>query len=123
MNNQNKHEESNIHLLRYLEKKQEVSQRDMAKHLGISLGKVNFILKALLQKGIIKARNFKNNKNKSAYAYYLTRKGISEKARLMISFFDRKSTEYDKLKRELIELEKEVKVAKDKLSDQINEDE
>ena len=74
MTDQNKHEESNIHLLRYLEKKQEVSQRDMAKHLGISLGKVNFILKALLQKGIIKARNFKNNKNKSAYAYYLTRK-------------------------------------------------
>ena len=66
---------------------------------------------------------FKNNKNKSAYAYYLTRKGISEKARLMISFFDRKSSEYDNLKRELIELEKEVKVAKDKLSDQINEDE
>ena len=50
MTDQNKHEESNIHLLRYLEKKQEVSQRDMAKHLGISLGKVNFILKALLQK-------------------------------------------------------------------------
>ena len=122
MSDQNKHEDSDIHLLRYLEKKQEVSQRDMAKHLGISLGKVNFILNALLEKGMVKARNFKNNKNKSAYAYYLTRKGIYEKARLMVAFFNRKSKEYDNLKRELIEIEKELKNSEANITESENND-
>ena len=60
-----------LNILRHLESEQKVSQRDLSNSLGISLGKVNFIIRALINKGIIKAKNFKNNKNKRAYAYYL----------------------------------------------------
>jgi len=117
VNNQSdKNQDNNIHMLRYLEKKQEVSQRDIAQHLGISLGKVNYILNALVEKGIIKAKNFKNNKNKRAYAYFLTSEGIKEKAKMTLGFFKRKSDEYDKLKIELIMLEKEVEASKATLS-------
>lgn len=117
MNNQSdKNQDNNIHMLRYLEKKQEVSQRDIAQHLGISLGKVNYILNALVEKGIIKAKNFKNNKNKRAYAYFLTSEGIKEKAKMTLGFFKRKNDEYDKLKIELIMLEKEVEASKATLS-------
>ena len=117
MNNQSdKNQDNNIHMLRYLEKKQEVSQRDIAQHLGISLGKVNYILNAFVEKGIIKAKNFKNNKNKRAYAYFLTSEGIKEKAKMTLGFFKRKNDEYDKLKIELIMLEKEVEASKATLS-------
>ncbi len=104
-----KNQENDMHMLRYLEKKQEVSQREIAQHLGISLGKVNYILNAFVEKGIVKAKNFKNNKNKRAYAYYLTSEGIKEKAKMTLGFFKRKNDEYDKLKAELRLLEKEVK--------------
>lgn len=117
MNNQSdKNQDNNIHMLRYLEQKQEVSQRDIAQHLGISLGKVNYILNAFVEKGIIKAKNFKNNKNKRAYAYFLTSEGIKEKAKMTLGFFKRKNDEYDKLKIELIMLEKEVEASKATLS-------
>ncbi len=97
-----------LNVLRHLESEQKVSQRDLSNTLGISLGKVNFIIRALIDKGIIKAENFKNNKNKRAYAYYLTREGIEEKSRLTIKFFQRKMSEYDDLKRELKLLEAEI---------------
>ena len=97
-----------LNVLRHLETEQKVSQRDLSNSLGISLGKVNFILRALIDKGIIKAKNFKNNKNKRAYAYYLTREGIEEKSKLTIKFFQRKMSEYDDLKRELKALEAEI---------------
>lgn len=117
MNNQSdKNQDNNIHMLRYLEQKQEVSQRDIAQHLGISLGKVNYILNAFVEKGIVKAKNFKNNKNKRAYAYFLTPEGIKEKAKMTLGFFKRKNDEYDKLKIELIMLEKEVEASKATLS-------
>ena len=104
-----------LNVLRHLESEQKVSQRDLSNSLGISLGKVNFIIRALIDKGIIKAQNFKNNKNKRAYAYYLTREGIEEKSRLTIKFFQRKMSEYDNLKRELKALEAEIeKNKKDK---------
>tara|TARA_B000000609_G_C23845736_1_gene175266 strand:- start:36 stop:413 length:378 start_codon:yes stop_codon:yes gene_type:complete len=96
-------------VMKYLDNTQKTSQRELSQSLNISLGKINYILKALINKGIVKARNFKNSKNKRAYAYYLTSKGIQEKTRMTISFFNRKSQEYDKLKKELIELEKEIK--------------
>ena len=111
-----KNQENNMHMLRYLEKKQEVSQREIAQHLGISLGKVNYILNAFVEKGIVKAKNFKNNKNKRAYAYYLTSEGIKEKAKMTLGFFKRKNDEYDKLKVELRLLEKEVKNSKETLA-------
>ena len=117
MNNQSdKNQDNNIHMLMYLEQKQEVSQRDIAQHLGISLGKVNYILNAFVEKGIVKAKNFKNNKNKRAYAYFLTPEGIKEKAKMTLGFFKRKNDEYDKLKIELIMLEKEVEASKATLS-------
>jgi len=97
-----------LNVLRHLESEQKVSQRDLSNTLGISLGKVNFIIRALIDKGIIKAENFKNNKNKRAYAYYLTREGLEEKSRLTIKFFQRKMSEYDDLKRELKLLEAEI---------------
>ena len=96
-------------VMRHINDTKKISQREISQSLNISLGKVNYILKALINKGIIKARNFTNSKNKRAYAYYLTPKGLQEKARLTVSFFDRKSKEYDKLKTELRELEKEIK--------------
>ena len=111
-NQSNKNKDDDIYMLRYLEKKQEVSQREIAQHLGISLGKVNFILNALVAKGIIKAKNFKNNKNKRAYAYFLTSEGIKEKAKMTLGFFKRKNNEYDNLKIELRLLEKEVETSK-----------
>ena len=97
-------------VMKYINDTQKISQRELSQSLNISLGKVNYILRALINKGIVKARNFTNSKNKRAYAYYLTSKGLHEKAKLTVSFFDRKSREYDKLKAELRELEKEIKV-------------
>ena len=77
-NKQTDHE-SNLAVMRYLENKNAIGQRELSQNLGISLGKINFILKALIEKGIVKSRNFKNNKNKSAYAYYLTPEGLRKR--------------------------------------------
>ena len=108
LENDNKLTSDDLNILRHLESEQKVSHRDLSNSLGISLGKVNFIIRALIDKGIIKAKNFKNNKNKRAYAYYLTREGIEEKSRLTIKFFQRKMNEYDNLKRELKNLQAEI---------------
>ena len=108
LENSNKLTSDDLNVLRHLESEQKVSQRDLSNSLGISLGKVNFIIRALIDKGIIKAQNFKNNKNKRAYAYYLTREGIEEKSRLTIKFFQRKMNEYDNLKSELKALQAEI---------------
>ena len=108
-NDSSKINDQDYMVMRHINDTKKISQRELSQSLNISLGKVNYILKALINKGIIKARNFTNSKNKRAYAYYLTPKGLQEKARLTVSFFDRKSKEYDKLKTELRELEKEIK--------------
>lgn len=110
--NKNTSNEYDFFVLKALNDTQKISQRQLSQSLNISLGKINYILKALIDKGAVKARNFKNNKNKRAYAYYLTVKGLEEKARLTMSFFKRKSTEYDRLKNELIELEKDIEDTK-----------
>ena len=106
--NKQKDNESNLAVMRYLENKDAIGQRELSQNLGISLGKINFILKALIKKGIVKARNFKNNKNKSAYAYYLTPEGFNEKARMTVNFFKRKNDEYNQLKTELDQLKHEI---------------
>ena len=100
--------DTDLTVLRYLENKQTISQRELSQDLGISLGKINFILKALIQKGVVKAKNFRNNKNKVVYAYYLTPDGFNEKAKLTINFFKRKNMEYNKLKKELQLLKNEI---------------
>ena len=99
-------------VMKYINNTQKISQRELSQSLNISLGKVNYIIKALINKGIVKARNFTNSQNKRAYAYYLTSKGLQEKEKLTVSFFERKSKEYDKLKAELRELEEEIKNTK-----------
>ena len=88
-------------LLRKIDNRKNLSQRELAKNLGFSLGKLNYCLKALKEKGLIKLKNFKNNKRKLNYIYILTPKGISEKTKLTINFMERKMKEYDELKREL----------------------
>ena len=103
-----KNSDTDLAVLRYLENKQTISQREISQDLGISLGKINFILKALIKKGIVKAKNFKNNNNKSVYAYYLTADGFNEKAKLTLEFFKRKNTEYNELKKELKDLQQEI---------------
>tara|TARA_B100000963_G_C22237415_1_gene498489 strand:+ start:91 stop:414 length:324 start_codon:yes stop_codon:yes gene_type:complete len=91
-----------FYLLRKIKDQPSSSQRDLAKKLGISLGKVNYILNALKSKGLVKVRNFKNNPNKINYIYILTPKGIAEKTKLTINFMKRKMKEHDELKRELL---------------------
>tara|TARA_Y100001970_G_scaffold189860_1_gene230810 strand:+ start:914 stop:1231 length:318 start_codon:yes stop_codon:yes gene_type:complete len=102
MNNKKKY--SNIdefNLMRKLKKNPNSTQRELADDLGFSLGKLNYCLKALKKKGLIKINNFKNNENKINYLYILTPKGISAKARLTINFMKQKMREYDELKREI----------------------
>ncbi len=90
-----------LDILRKIYSKNELSQRKLAKDLNFSLGKLNYCLKSLKKKGLIKIQNFKDNKNKINYIYKLTPKGISQKTKLTISFMKRKMKEYDELKSEL----------------------
>jgi EPS-associated MarR family transcriptional regulator len=91
-------------VLRKIQKRPNSSQRELAKQLGFSLGKLNYCLKALKLKGLVKINNFKNQKNKLKYVQYvLTPKGISERTRLTINFMKKKMDEYDQLKKELKE--------------------
>ena len=85
-------------VLRKLKDKPNSSQRKLGKDLGFSLGKLNYCLKALQQKGLIKVDNFRNNPNKLNYIYVLTPKGIAEKTKLTINFMKRKMKEYNELK-------------------------
>ena len=97
-----------LKLLREIEQTSETTQRELSSSLGISLGKVNFLLKALIHKGHIKVDNFKKSNNKSAYLYYLTPKGAEEKARISYRFLWRKIKEYEELEQEIRRLEQEV---------------
>ena len=90
-----------FNILRKIKNKPNSSQRQMAKELGFSLGKLNYCLRALISKGLIKINNFKTNKNKIRYVYILTPKGISTKTKLTINFMKRKMNEYDELKKEI----------------------
>ncbi len=88
-------------LLRKIEAKPKATQRELANNLGFSLGKLNYCIKALKAKGLIKLKNFKNNKNKINYLYILTPKGISTKTKLTIRFMKKKMIEYEELKKEI----------------------
>ena len=96
-----------LDLLRELESNPECTQRELSQEMGVSLGKVNYCIRKLTEKGLIKITNFKQNQNKIGYVYLLTPKGIDEKARLTISFLKRKITEYEILKKEINELQLE----------------
>tara|TARA_B100001564_G_C20394217_1_gene558174 strand:- start:63 stop:371 length:309 start_codon:yes stop_codon:yes gene_type:complete len=93
--------QDHLDLLRKISKKPKVSQRTLANELGFSLGKLNYCLNALKKKGLVKIKNFKNNKNKIYYIYILTPKGIAKKSLLTVNFMRRKMKEYEELKKEL----------------------
>jgi len=96
-----KNNQDHFEVLRKLQKKPDSTQRELAEELGFSLGKLNYCIKALKSKGLLKIRNFKKNPDKINYIYNLTPKGISEKTKLTINFMKRKMQEYDELKKEL----------------------
>ena len=96
-----------LDLLRRLESNPEYTQRDLSQEMGVSLGKVNYCMKKLTEKGLIKLTNFTHNSNKMGYAYLLTPSGIEEKSRLIFSFLKRKVIEYEILKIEINELKLE----------------
>ena len=96
-----KNNQDHFEVLRKLQKKPDSTQRELAEELGFSLGKLNYCLKALKSKGLLKIKNFKKNPHKINYIYTLTPKGISEKTKLTINFMKRKMQEYDELKSEL----------------------
>ena len=93
--------QDHFNVLRKINSKPKSTQRELAEELGFSLGKLNYCLKALKIKGLIKIRNFTKNPKKINYIYVLTPKGIVEKTKLTINFMKRKIEEYDELKREL----------------------
>lgn len=95
--------------LQILEVEPQLTQRELAKRLGISLGAVNYCLKALIYIGHIKIDNFKNNPNKLVYFYLLTPKGVAEKTNLMAGFLKRKMVEYHALKKEINQLQSVLK--------------
>jgi len=101
-------DEVKYRLLKLLEQDPNLSQRAISREMGISLGKVNYCLHAMIDKGIIKAKNFYKSKNKTAYTYFLTPKGIDEKSRITLKFLQIKLNEYENLKTEIEEIRKEA---------------
>jgi EPS-associated MarR family transcriptional regulator len=98
-------------LLKLLAEEPQISQRDLAGRLGISVGKTNYCLSALVDKGLVKINNFRRANNKLAYAYLLTPRGIEEKARVTVSFLQRKMREYAELSEEIEALRRETRVS------------
>ena len=93
--------QDHFEILRKIEKKPNSTQRELANELGFSLGKLNYCIKALQNKGLVKIENFKKNPNKMNYFYVLTPAGITTKTKLTINFMKKKMKEYDELKKEL----------------------
>ncbi len=106
-------DETHYKFLRRLEANPNTSQRELAKALGISLGKTNFCLKAIIDKGWVKARNFRRSDNKLAYIYILTPNGLRAKTKLTASYLKRKLQEYDALHREIEQLQREAALSSD----------
>ncbi len=102
-------ETTHYSLLKTLEENPSLSQRDLAKRLGISLGKVNFCLNALVEKGSLKIKNFQNSDNKRGYAYLLTPRGVEQKACMTMEFLQIKMCEYEQLRKEIEDLQREAR--------------
>tara|TARA_B100000700_G_C14897220_1_gene785612 strand:+ start:683 stop:991 length:309 start_codon:yes stop_codon:yes gene_type:complete len=101
-------DQDHFDILRKIGNTKNITQRQLASNLGFSLGKLNYCIKALKKKGLVKIKNFEKNPNKERYLYVLTPKGIAQKTRLAINFMKRKMREYDELKKE-VESQKEKK--------------
>ena len=95
-------------LLKLIESNPAIQQREMAKAMGVSLGKANYCLQALVQKGLVKMDNFRRSDNKLAYSYLLTPSGIEEKTRLTVNFLKNKLAEYEVIRNEIEELRQEA---------------
>jgi MarR family transcriptional regulator, temperature-dependent positive regulator of motility len=106
-------EEAHYRLLALLQNEPELSQREMAERLGVSLGKVNYCMRALIEKGWLKAENFRRSSNKRAYLYKLTPSGLKEKAALTLRFLRRKEEEHDALVQEIARLKEELGASQD----------
>ncbi|MDN4576460.1 MarR family EPS-associated transcriptional regulator [Pandoraea cepalis] len=106
-------EDTYFRVLRILHENPDLTQRELAERLGVSVGGVNYCLKALMDRGWVKMQNFANSKNKFGYVYVLTPRGISQKAALTSRFLKRKMEEYELLKAEIMALKKEVKDEQD----------
>lgn len=101
-------DEAHYKLLRLIESSPQLTQRQLARELGMSLGKINYCVHALIERGWVKARNFRNNSNKLSYAYLLTPKGIEQKAVIAVRFLRSKVSEYEMLEKEIAQLRREV---------------
>ena len=100
--------EIELEILSRLEVEPNVSQRSLATEVGVSLGSVNYCIKALVEKGLVKAENFRKSSNKIGYAYLLTPRGIQEKSKLTASFLKRKQAEYRLLEKEINHLKAQL---------------
>ena len=107
-------DETRYRILKLLQDDPTASQRKIADELGISLGRVNFCLKALIDKGLVKVNNFRNSAHKRAYLYLLTPRGIEDKAVVTARFLKRKLDEYESLRRELDDLQREAQRSSDR---------
>ena len=105
-------EDTHFRIMRILELDPDVTQRELAQQLGISVSGLNYCLKALIEKGLVKIKNFSHSKNKFGYAYVLTPRGISEKTSLAKRFLERKLAEYEALKKEIAVLKKEEQASR-----------
>ena len=101
-------DDTRYRLLRLLTEHPEISQRELARELNLSLGKTNYCLRALITRGWVKAQNFRTSQNKLAYAYVLTPAGVSAKLRASVEFLRRKQAEYHRLESEIAELRREI---------------
>ena len=103
-------EDTNFRIMRILQENPDLTQRELANHLGISLGGLNYCLNALIDKGLVKMQNFQNSKNKFSYVYLLTPQGVAEKVAMTSRFLGRKIEEYEALKVEINALKSEMDV-------------
>jgi EPS-associated MarR family transcriptional regulator len=101
-----------LEILKLLQTKPQMSQRDLAQAMGVSLGKANYCLKALMDKGLVKLENFRSNPDKRQYAYLLTPAGLEEKSRITLAFLRRKVVEYEALQREIEQLRGDLKTGR-----------
>lgn len=102
-------DEVHYKILKILESAPDISQRDLARQLGVSVGKANYCLRALMARGLIKANNFKNSRNKKAYLYLLTPVGLVTKAQVAARFLQHKVAEYEALRHEIESLRQELR--------------
>jgi len=113
-------EPQRLELLKLLHEKPQMSQRDLAQAMGVSLGKANYCLRALIKKGLVKLENFRNNPNKRRYTYLLTAAGFEEKTRITMTFLKRKISEYEALEREIEQLRGDLKRRQSQLAEHVD---